>query len=118
MNIETATYQDLFDAAVRGLASQGWERSMDENDDVCAYRGECGRKCAIGWLIDKDDYRPEIEGYDASKIFACTNQKMQFLQAMQNAHDGHAKPQLMLSEFMGLSEDYKLEWPADVGKTI
>ena len=67
------TLQELFDAAVAGLASQGFERSMAPGkanedypeeipEDVCMYRGAEGCRCAIGWLIPDESYDPSFEG--------------------------------------------------------
>ena len=54
MNIETATEQELFDTAVRGLASQKWKQSINVQKD-CLLRGPNNRMCAIGWCMDDVD---------------------------------------------------------------
>lgn len=59
------TKQEIFDKAVAGLASQGFERSVINDDahiDFCAYRGDGGRRCAIGWLIPDELYSSAFEG--------------------------------------------------------
>ena len=118
MNIETATKQEIFDAAVRGLASQGWQRSMSR-DGRCMYRGAFGRRCAVGWCIDEDEYNPEMEGSSVSDFFDVTEcLRVRFLDTVQNAHDCHAKTQDMLSEFIAVSQRFKLTWPADVEQAI
>ena len=58
--------QEMFDAAVKGLASQEFARSEHPRSKYptlvgCAYRGFEGRKCAVGWLISDDKYYPELE---------------------------------------------------------
>ena len=75
------TLQELFDTAVAGLASQGFERSMapgkvEEDypeeipEAVCMYRGEKGRRCAIGWLIPDESYDPGFEGQAVRQLVA------------------------------------------------
>jgi len=54
------TRQEMLDIAVAGVIGQGW-LSMDTNG-FCAYRGDDGRRCAIGWLIPDQVYRPGLEG--------------------------------------------------------
>ena len=51
------TNQEAFDRVIIGLKTQNWERSTSE-DDCCAYRGEGGRKCAVGLLIKDEEYAP------------------------------------------------------------
>lgn len=63
--------QEIFDISYKGLASQGFEQSLrcniygtNDNEPNYAYRGDGGRKCAIGWLIPDEEYDPRIEGLD------------------------------------------------------
>jgi hypothetical protein len=53
------TRQETFDKAAAGLLAQGI-KSTDGHG--CAYRGVQGRKCGIGFLIDDEHYREELEG--------------------------------------------------------
>lgn len=48
------TKQEVFDIVYKGLAAQGWVRSIS-NDGGCAYRGNEGRKCAAGYLFSDAD---------------------------------------------------------------
>lgn len=52
------TDQEVFDKVARHLLTQGC-RSISGG---CAYRGEGGRKCAIGCLIEDNLYDPDFEG--------------------------------------------------------
>lgn len=66
------TPQSLFDAVATHLLNQNAVSMHPDSDDApriglgngCAYRGEGGRKCAIGALIPDDKYDPEFEGSD------------------------------------------------------
>lgn len=61
------TIQELFNAAVAGLASQGFKRSMSsaELGATCRFRGKDGMKCAVGHLISDEDYATFKERDDA-----------------------------------------------------
>lgn len=51
--------EELFNYVVAQLLQQG-QRS--EKFGMCSYRGDKGRKCAVGWLIPDRLYCEEIEG--------------------------------------------------------
>lgn len=56
--------QRAFDDMVTHLRQQG-VRSTTRNeygDSICAYRGEEGRKCAVGALIADEHYQKSLEG--------------------------------------------------------
>ena len=55
--------QDIYDTAVAGLASQGFQPAYNTEygGPSCAYRGTEGRKCAIGWCIPDELYSPAME---------------------------------------------------------
>lgn len=44
------TKQEMFEASMRGLASQGWERATTEGGNVCVYQTADGKRCAWGWV--------------------------------------------------------------------
>jgi hypothetical protein len=82
------TKQDVFTAAVLGLAAQGFMRSMeapegctwdddaqafldvdgDANSAECLYRGPDGMKCAVGVLMTDEAYKPEMEHTGVSSV--------------------------------------------------
>lgn len=47
----------IFEAVLEHLAKQKGQ-SMDDHGEMCRYRGIDGKACAIGALIDDDDYKP------------------------------------------------------------
>jgi hypothetical protein len=53
------TKQETFDIVAAHLLKQGAKSMV--GDDYCAYRGECGMKCAAGALIPDEEYRAEFE---------------------------------------------------------
>lgn len=89
------TDRELFDFVVNHLVSQGCpsKQAFGKN---CAYRGPQGRKCAVGCLINDDNYRPSLEGKVALHrhvVEALTNSVGSFdfalCSALQTAHDQH-----------------------------
>lgn len=56
------TDQEAYETVCRHLLTQRQKSRAEVGGDVvCAYRGEDGRKCAIGCLISDDQYRPDME---------------------------------------------------------
>lgn len=64
------TAQEIFDTVKQHLLTQN-ARSENEYTMVCQYRGPKGRKCAVGCLIDDDDYNPLWEGKTVRKLLHC-----------------------------------------------
>lgn len=58
--------QELFNKAFLGMKSQGFAPSMSGGS--CTYRSLKGMKCAIGHLIDDEDYEESIEGATALNV--------------------------------------------------
>ena len=98
--------QLVFDTAVAGLYKQG-RSSMREDGETCAYRGENGTMCAVGFCIPGNRYKAEFEGKaaDADEVLEMVGAKFgvadtrasweggngdkEFLLAMQDQlHDG------------------------------
>lgn len=83
--------QEIFDAAYKGLASQGFVRSLA--DVGCAYRGAEGRRCAIGFLITDEKYSPGLEGLTPSDVAVrraanINDDDCEFAEELQEAHGG------------------------------
>ena len=53
--------QTIFDKVAAHLLAQG-RPSLSDNELECAYRGENGLRCAVGYLIDDAHYRVYMEG--------------------------------------------------------
>jgi hypothetical protein len=62
--------QEIFDTVARHLMTQGAQALRKKpglNDETCAYRGDDGKKCAVGALIPDNIYVPEMDqGTDTS----------------------------------------------------
>ena len=111
--------QQVFDKIVKGLASQGWRKSVDENMD-CKYRYE-GLKCAAGWLIPDELYKPEIEGCRFSVLISqnaltaadlgITSQRdLGLICRCQEAHDFSRGGDDMVDRFQRIADTFKLKF--------
>lgn len=125
------TRQEWFELAVRGLAGQGWERSISEGGDACLYRGADGKRCAIGFGIPDAAFDPawdrrgngayvlqrdqHISATDAPVDRSGCEQS--FLSLLQQQHDKQPTPGLMRSAFLAFAQTHNLTWPADVAKS-
>ena len=112
--------QELFDTAVAGIASQGFERSVKAgtvNEDeypICRYRGAEGRKCAIGWAIPDEKYNMILEGFSASnrQVFvAAGGYEIEFARALQATHDNAESPADMKEALRQFGLAWDLELP-------
>lgn len=86
------TRQEIFDIAYRGLAAQGFKQSLTPNGESCAYRGEHGRKCAVGFLLDDEAYTYAFEGVSAAnpgvlRRARISNALSAFARDLQKCHD-------------------------------
>lgn len=93
------TRQEIFDIAYRGLASQGFEKSVDGAGwyPLCRYRGYNGRRCAIGWCIPDEKYNGDIEGTAADgdqvrRAAGIRKRDIKFAKDLQGIHDDSRYP--------------------------
>lgn len=118
--------QAAFTMAWRGLESQNWKRSLD-SDGQCAYRGEGGRCCGVGWMISDKYYRPDFEA-QAADVRAVSRAVVQtladlglaeptvgLLVRIQFAHDGGKSPEAMQASLRAAAERYRLGVPEPRG---
>ena len=118
-----AGIQEMFNAVYLGLASQGFNQSMDE-EKVCVMRGVGGRKCAVGWLIPDSMYTPRmdfvsttLESILQEVAGAITPENMsvemavEFLDKMIDLHDANCSPSEMKAAFKDYANCYGLTTP-------
>jgi len=63
--------QIMFDVVVEKINQNGF--SLDPIQGSCMYRTSEGKKCAVGWLISDEEYKPEMEG---SQVVNLVNRKV------------------------------------------
>lgn len=112
------TRQEAFDQVVRGLASQGWRWSLTtcgDGSETCAYRGDHGRRCAMGWLIPDDDYLGEcsMKIYLSRLREVWPNAEVDVLQ-FQRMHDNSLISEEMEKTFRMYADEHGLLWPLEV----
>lgn len=140
MTYQAAT-QFVFNKIMAALARQNYEKSMADtlNDstgpahETCAYRGNDGRRCAVGCLITDQAYDPGFEGEDAYGVNDAVNllapgvldipedvrttlawrpmDSVDFLRQLQIAHDRADSPQLMRRDLLRVGQKFGLEAP-------
>lgn len=110
--------QEMFDAAVRGLARQHWTKSCDGGS--CVYQDIDGNRCAWGH-VDTDEAIAKVRGdvlslrRDKRGLAAqLDDQEAEFALALQSAHDSSWSTREMVRNFIKLAEKHDLVWPAEV----
>ena len=131
------TFQELFNTAYRGLASQGFNRSISHRvtetggeADTCAYRGDAGRRCAVGWLMPDEHYNAAFEGsgirlaeqgshYEQllERILDAidaphTEESVHFLASLQGCHDSARNAEDCKAALIEFANAYNLTLPA------
>ena len=120
MGTDKRTIQEMFDRAVIGLRSQGFERCADVYGQCCYADGK-GRHCAWGWV--DTELTSEIGGIgtlsNAGTGLAkdLTHEEVAFVSKLQCAHDG-SSPLLretgMEPRLRALADQYGLDYPETV----
>ena len=118
------TKQEWFENAVRGLHSQGWEKSM-EGSNGCRYTSvqEEGKElhCAIGWSCPVApeertvDYL-ESKGFVVVTDFTSVPNGFDFLTELQGCHDHSKGTRDMALGFEAFGRELDLMWPTSVPK--
>lgn len=126
------TNQEILNLVYPAIVKQGG--MSVGSDGFCAYRGENGMRCAVGWLIDDENYRHALESQtvDGSIVVrkALGNSvgevDIEFCSALQDAHDAFLIAQTLgkldkeeveswetfnKKEFERLADEWNLELP-------
>ena len=88
------TPQDIVDHTYTALVRQGGPSTL--SDGICAFRGNRGRKCAIGWWIPDELYSKDMEVLGLAKMgqlaeLPVFKEHNELLQNLQAAHDTAAR---------------------------
>ncbi len=80
------TRQEAFDKAYKGLAGQGFKKSILSNGlESCAYRGADGLKCAVGFLIPDEKYQKKFEGVAVCEPYELVSERREILEELFEA---------------------------------
>ena len=109
------TKQTIFNKVVRHLRQQG-ERAVDPETQNCAYLAPDGKKCAVGCLISKKNYKPAMENKKINWISwsGCMPEHLKehvgLLVALQQVHDS-IEPKNWETEWAALAARTNLKMP-------
>ena len=109
--------QEMFNRAVIGLRSQGFERCQVNGESV--YGDDCGRHCAWGWIDPVASAKPEYARYYVSGLMSdgiglAASQDLtgiEFATQLQWCHDDSRTPATMERRLKQLGEREGLSWP-------
>lgn len=119
--LRTGSYQDILDTAYAFLIAQG--KPSVNAAGLCLYRGPNSLKCALGFFISDEEYKPEMEcgtvcsPYASAVVVTNDAHRETFLRALQSVHDKFADQPLhaWLSELnpqiRKLAQDFNLKSP-------
>lgn len=115
--------QHILNTVAEKLIEQGVPAMVFSDDmgmKVCAYRGDDGRRCAVGHLIPDYAYRSDMENVSVDLLIERGwmpegLRDAEFLEALQGAHD-NADPRYFCSELSqalyDIADAYNLTPPA------
>ena len=115
--------QEAFNKSVLGVVAQGGPSLVTRHSGFisrCAYRAENGRKCAVGHLIEDEDYDPYMERKSVTHLHLrgylpkLSDVSVELLVKLQNAHD-----EILSDEHLGefivnakdIAREYNLTFP-------
>lgn len=91
--------QEIFDRVYKHMLTQGRRSLLNHTNGTCAYRSNDGLKCAVGCLIDDENYHYGLERYAAHSVVVRLalaksgvdniheGNTLELLMALQNVHD-------------------------------
>lgn len=125
--------QEWLNKAVTGLSSQGFERSYSSSTATCMFRGDNGRKCAVGYLITDEQLHAAIakergivyhredpkwfrepSPYIVMQELTTDHKEASFLEYLQNCHDGSSGPFEMKNRLVSLARNNGLTVPPEL----
>ena len=120
---EHEQFQNWYNTAVIGLASQGFQRSIIEGTNNCQYRGSNKTKCAVGYLIPDERYNTDIESRNINhnRVQKCVDperawsyKEIEFLNELQRCHDFGETSSEMKTKLSALAIKYNLDIPKEI----
>lgn len=95
--VNEEVHWNLMGEAIKQVVAQGCQ-SICEEGDYCAYRGDNGLKCAVGFLIKDEYYYLDLENklptddavkevLEKSVGFELTYDELYILERLQSCHD-------------------------------
>jgi hypothetical protein len=98
--------QEIFDTVAKHLAQQAGQATLG---DACAYRGDDGRKCAAGILINDEEYEPAMEGKMADEVLPSRLMRhLDLILSLQMVHDNSDTGADVVRNLRGAARKYNL----------
>lgn len=110
------TEQDVFDKVVHGLASQDFERCVDEMG-LCVYTNEKGQHCAAGWVFIEypearvEEGEPSMRVINNNSVLAELVPFSSMLRELQIIHDSYSDPAHLKECLQTYASEHSLTWP-------
>ena len=91
---------------------------LDEyGDDICAYRGQNGLKCAAGHLMPDSTFRKSMEGKSVDAIgFYRKSPYLKMIMSLQTTHDNSFTPKDMENNLKKFAKEHSLTIPKEQPK--
>lgn len=111
------TLQAFFNKAMRGMAAQGFRKSVRKGH--CVYRGPRGARCAVGHCIPDSKYKAEFDAeglsvYAIAEDLGWDLEVEKLAATLQVAHDGASTPSSMRKRFKVIAETHGLKLPPEI----
>lgn len=118
MNYRTLTFQQIFDLAYMGLASQGWKKATEDGKTQCLHTTTNGMHCAIGWIAPDcfDSNFPARNDKAVFEIAGANPNRLNIIDDLQKAHDHSSSARDMKRKMHEVAEKYKLLIPFELKK--
>jgi hypothetical protein len=119
--MDSMTAQEIFDKVASHLLTQN-ARSVRGSSDICAYRSLDGKQCAVGCLIEPEEYEEWMEGMAIDDLLQQKNvpqtlhdrlnDHMRLLRDLQWIHDRRAIIEWS-KQLQTMAERYHLKFDPD-----
>lgn len=109
------TRQEMFEKAMRGLASQGWERAVRSRwqPAACVYQTADGKRCAWGWVDMSLTAESTGDVHNCGGLADSLDEWTRaWARRLQATHDSYREdPRPLRDRFIDFAGENNLTWP-------
>lgn len=105
--------QESFNHICRNLIAATRPSVYFDNDleeTRCQYRGDCGTKCAVGWLIPDEYYTPSMEGKGVVRLLASHPELRWGVPLLQPWYTGELEVLQRIHDAAALKWHHGMDW--------